>query len=98
MPITRYPKAFAAICVTRCPKPPPAPDTTTQSPGLAHTLRKAAYEVSPAHSIGAATSELTPSGIGVRYRAGTVRYCWNVPGLNMPDTDCLAQRPSSPAM
>ncbi len=47
--------------------------------------------------MGAAADELKFSGIGVRYRAGAVTYCWNVPGWKKPDADCFAHRPSRPS-
>lgn len=65
MPMTRRPMPRAAMLVATVPRPPPAPETTTHCPLLAPHFRSAAYVVTPAQSIGAATSPGREAGIGV---------------------------------
>jgi hypothetical protein len=40
---------------------------------------KALYTVTPAHRIGAASSNFMFSGIGVRWFVNETAYCWNDP-------------------
>ena len=73
-PMTQPPQSFA-ICTPWIPTPPPAPMISTVSPGPTRaSSRHAWYGVAMASAATAASSSLTPGGIGVTLSAGMAMY------------------------
>ena len=66
IPITRMAIPLATSWTAILPNPPPTPEMTAHCPDVTLNFLKAAYVVTPAQSMGAASAELSPSGIGVK--------------------------------